>query len=259
MEEDPEDAEDDSKGAAERCKVCWSGVWKIISGIQPDEQLTGPYAERMQGGGIQLTARALQTDLLLRFWWRGKVDAGVLCSKFNWDKQYLGSIYYQERGNIRSGVVLEKDVTEDDKDVFRIRLDAISPDVFFLIFTVVGWESMSTFLKMNDMTARLCPDWETDEFWRWFKEDCYFNGNAYIYVALYRGPHGTWRVEPLKMAYMLKCLEDNDTQKAVAQCMHSLKTEFDWFMQDRLWKVMKEERSINEFGKVDHKPVYFLS
>lgn len=202
---------------------------------------------------VQLPLAIVQYDIAVQTVWYGRADLMGYCLQFDSTGEFVQALWPGNRGSLDSdGVRVEKPPeclpgSRQGKTEILLRLDGVPTEVFSCFFMMVAREPSGVtadgFIHIETAGVQLAAFGQP--FWRYYQENAYCQANMWICAAMYRGPHDTWRLEPMNMKHMLMALKyDSETAEGMAEVARSLKEKLSWFNQDRRWTTVAEQRRL---------------
>jgi len=143
---------------------------------------------------------------------------------------------------------------EEDLGAFALRPSALpeaAHTCFFGLTASEGADAEQTstgFLMVREAQVRLASGPHEPHFWRYCQNAPNDAANVWFCAMMYRGPHGSWRFEPLNLKFMAMALGERgvDEAEAMADAAEALAWRLRWLPKDRSWKSACEERGIDK-------------
>ncbi|CAE8583355.1 unnamed protein product [Polarella glacialis] len=137
-----------------------------------------------------------------------------------------------------------------------LQLQNVPDSTFACVFALVArgetgsWTSLAAFLKVQEATMTLAQHGKDQPFWRYNQTSAKEVANVWVSSCLYRGPHGSWRLEPLNMKLMMMEIDDPAVayDDAAAEAARATAWQLRWLMKDRCWNSASEERRLRNPG-----------
>eukprot|EP00933_Yihiella_yeosuensis_P061128 TRINITY_DN63954_c0_g1_i1.p1 TRINITY_DN63954_c0_g1~~TRINITY_DN63954_c0_g1_i1.p1 ORF type:complete len:301 (-),score=64.60 TRINITY_DN63954_c0_g1_i1:95-997(-) len=234
-----------------------------------EDEIEGTYPQKM----VQLSRAAGSTTLRLGYAWRGLAELSVLGICLKADGKMDNHFWDGKRGNLNTaGFQCEETITnflqdasgtsnceDDDCDEdtggsggVLLQLDKVPQDTFAVVIALVAsngngaYSSSNAFLQVQEVAMNLSQDGSKCPFWRYAQGPTSELSNVWVNCFFYRGPHGTWRLEPLNMKQMMMVLDDEAVPEIAAaeEAARATAWQLRWLMKDRRWTTASEERGI---------------
>jgi len=232
-----------------------------------DQDLLGTMPDRVVG----LSSRANAEALDLKLFWKGQGQLKCICLLMTKEGKYLrhvwegesrfdGIQYRAQQPRSLQAPEIGRDDEEDFLHVGTVAGDSMSlhlgrlpENVFACVFALVGTDEGLAFAsddvlqQFQELTMALHPAQSQEVIFTYrqgaLRKEC----NIVTSLCLYRGPHHTWRLEPMQLhLFSLRANKaDLDAASAAEEVAHFVASKVRWLMKDRCWKVASDERGLH--------------
>lgn len=203
---------------------------------------------------VELAPEAAAEELRLGFSWKGQAELSGLCLLLKDNGHLINYISGNQKGTLGSLGVQSRDIPDtpdqEDRGAFSLRLRSVPPDVFALAIVLLaqepeGTESAAAFLAVDHAQLRLATEVDNLEFWRFTQQYPKEEANSWVAAVFYRGPYGSWRLEPMSMKLLIAGLKVGRNSAAIAEAADSIGRQLRWMLKDRRWFCTCEERKLH--------------
>ncbi|CAE8721969.1 unnamed protein product [Polarella glacialis] len=254
-----------------------------LQDVGPDVAMLVPMAKQQRDNeegvegtmphrAVQLSPEAAKGTLRLGFQWRGHAEMDLICLAMQADGKLSSHVWEGNRGCLQSmGIHFQPcnpaspDADDEDDDendraevgpTMALQLQNVPDSTFACVFALVArgetgsWTSLAAFLKVQEATMTLAQHGKDQPFWRYNQTSAKEVANVWVSSCLYRGPHGSWRLEPLNMKLMMMEIDDPAVayDDAAAEAARATAWQLRWLMKDRCWNSASEERRLRNPG-----------
>jgi hypothetical protein len=204
---------------------------------------------------VQLDPWAVRSSVHLGFsWMGGGCHLKGMCLQFTEDGQLCDTLSSRHPGRLSSHGLEITDTSRmgllEDQGAFTLSLANVPDSVFACVFVIVASDTANAtsdgFLQVRGAQVRLAPSPTEQHAWRYNQEMPSEMANTWICAIMYRGPHRSWRLEPLSMKLMLVAFREADASEAAveAEAARAISWKLRWLLKDRRWSSASEERRL---------------